>query len=162
MEIERKFLLASLPPPERRGKGELIRQGYISVGDPEMRVRSKGDRFFLTVKHGEGIVRKEMEIEIGEDIFAKLWPLTDGSRIEKTRYAIEHNGLTWEIDEYHGRLTGLLTAEVELRDVNQEFDLPCFLNVISEVTEDSRYKNKSLATRGGPTSTNQPKENAKR
>ena len=39
--------------------------------------------------------------------------------IEKTRYRISHAALVWEVDEFEGDNRGLLTAEVELKDVNQ-------------------------------------------
>jgi len=57
MEIERKFLLAALPPREELGRGELCRQAYLYADDPEMRVRARGRRFYFTVKRGSGLSR---------------------------------------------------------------------------------------------------------
>ena len=82
-EIEKKFLLRNLP--SGIGEKTKILQGYLSVGDPEVRVRSKGDKFFLTRKGGEGFVREEEEYEISRQVFDILWSLTENARIEKTR-----------------------------------------------------------------------------
>jgi CYTH domain-containing protein len=64
MEIEKKFLLRRLPTGI--SKGTKILQGYLSVGDPEVRVRAKGEKFYLTRKGGEGFVREEEECEISK------------------------------------------------------------------------------------------------
>lgn len=147
-EIEKKFLLRRLPAGV--GKGTAIRQGYLSVGDPEVRVRAKGAKFYLTGKSGEGFVRREEEYEISREIFEILWSLTENARIEKTRYEIAGaNGLTWEIDEFHSAPTkGLFIAEVELPDESFAPEIPPAIAEIIErdVTDDAAYKNKNLAT----------------
>jgi adenylate cyclase len=42
-----------------------------------------------------------------------LWRLTVGRRLEKTRYRIPLGRLTIELDVFHGKLRGLIVAEVE-------------------------------------------------
>jgi CYTH domain-containing protein len=113
-EIEKKFLLRKLPAGI--AKGVKIRQGYLSAADPEVRVRAKGERFFLTRKDGAGFVRGEEEYEISNRVFEILWSSTENARIEKTRYEIvASDGLVWEIGEFQtSRTEGLFTAEVEL------------------------------------------------
>lgn len=149
-EIERKFLLNALP----KGivGGTKIRQGYLSVGDPEVRVRAKGSRFFLTGKSGAGFVRQESEHEISKEAFEILWSLTEKARIEKTRYEIVGaDGLTWEIDEFQTASTeGLFVAEVELPDETTVPEIPPAIAEVIEgdVTDDAAYKNKNLATKG--------------
>jgi hypothetical protein len=56
MEIERKFLVNSLPPNWKRGSGSEILQGYFSLSsrDVEIRLRRKDSQHFLTVKSGRG------------------------------------------------------------------------------------------------------------
>jgi CYTH domain-containing protein len=149
-EIEKKFLLSGLPTGV--SKGVKILQGYLRVGDPEVRVRVKGEKFFLTRKGGEGFVREEEEYEISKEVFDILWSLTENARIEKTRYEIvAEDGLIWEIDEFQSRSTsGLFLAEIELPD---EFTVPeippAIADVIeSDVTDDGKYKNKNLAING--------------
>jgi CYTH domain-containing protein len=46
-------------------------------------------------------------------VFETLWPLTEGRRIEKTRYELPHGDVTIELDEFGGDLEGLLLAEAE-------------------------------------------------
>ena len=68
----------------------------------------------LTVKGGSGRSRTEEEWGIDVERFARLWPLTEGRRLEKTRYVMAvGDGLEIEVDVYSGALTGLSVAEVE-------------------------------------------------
>jgi adenylate cyclase len=150
-EIERKFLVEELPPG--LGAGTPIAQGYVPLAggeEVELRVRRKGDATVLTVKRGAGLEREEHEAEIGADAFDALWSLTDGRRIEKTRYEIEHEGATIELDEYGGDLAGLLVAEVELDSTEAAgaFRPPGWVG--REVTGDPRWSNRALAEDGAP------------
>src|SRR3954447_17300189 len=103
MEIERKFLLDALP--EGLDAGARIEQGYVAL-DPagaEVRVRRKGDEHTLTVKTGAGLVRGEEELALSAEDFARLWPLTDGRRVLKSRHLVDLGaGLTAEVDVYEG------------------------------------------------------------
>ncbi|HXG85075.1 MAG TPA: CYTH domain-containing protein [Pyrinomonadaceae bacterium] len=151
-EIEKKFLLRGLP--SGIANGIEISQGYLSVGDPEVRVRAKDERFFLTRKGGEGFIREEEECEISKEIFDILWSLTEVARIEKTRYEIVGgDGLVWEIDEFQTASTkGLFIAEVELPDDSIVPEIPPAIAEVIErdVTVDEAYKNKNLAINGLP------------
>ncbi len=151
-EIERKFLLARMPDIPL-ASATCIRQGYISVSDDsvEVRLRQKGEACFMTFKRGKGLVREEAEIRIDEKDFEALWPLTTGRQVEKTRStAALDGGLTVEIDQFSGALDGLLLCEVEFSDETaaRQFAPPPWFG--SDVTEDGRYKNKSLAEKGIP------------
>jgi len=151
-EIERKFLLPKMPEIALQST-TCIRQGYISKSrdSVEIRLRRKGDAFFMTFKRGRGLVRDEAEIRLDEADFNHLWPLTQGRQVEKQRSkAILENGLTAEIDEFSGALAGLLLCEVEFDDQAQAgaFVPPQWFG--ADVTEDERYKNKSLAENGIP------------
>ena len=152
MEVERKYLLSALPPREILGRDVEIRQGYIDAGDPEIRVRQKGAAFFLTITSGEGVRRQECEVQISAANFEKLWPLTEGAHVVKTRYTIWHGGVLREIDEFRGTLAGLYLAEVELASEAEAVTRPTFLSIVRDVTDDPRYKKKNLATRGLPRS----------
>lgn len=153
IELERKFLVAQLPPQCRHDAGTRISQGYlvIGTGGSEVRVRRRGDHTVLTVKKGTGLVRREEEIEIPRADFERLWPLTEASRIEKRRHEIALDGeLVAELDVYEGPLAGLLVAEVEFPNVEaaERFAVPEWFG--PEVTEDDAYKNRRLATDGLP------------
>jgi adenylate cyclase len=153
IEIERKFLPEKLPADLEAHPSTDIEQGYLSTGDdgPEVRIRRHGDQFTLTIKSSGARERVEEELSLDERMFRSLWPLSAGRRVEKTRYRISRpDGLTVELDVYHGRLDGLVTAEVEFRsrDAADSFDPPSWFG--HEVTDDGRYKNKRLATDGLP------------
>src|SRR6185437_12757190 len=100
-----------------------------------------------TVKRGRGLDRGEVEVAISAEAFDALWPLTEGRRIEKTRYELPHGDATIEVDEFGGQLEGLLVAEVEFdsREASELFEGPDWLG--REVTDDPAYSNRTLAER---------------
>jgi len=159
-EIERKFLLAELPDRLRDCASVRIEQGYLALADAvEVRLRRSGDRCLLTVKRGEGEVREEAEVDLGDDQLGTLWPLTAAQRLRKTRYLLPlGNGLVAEVDVYEDDLQGLVTAEVEFDSAQSSGDFrpPPWLG--EEITGDRRYANRSLALEGLPFN---PDENGK-
>jgi CYTH domain-containing protein len=152
-ELERKFALSAIPFELSDYPASEIRQGYLAI-DPdgsEVRVRRRGERCSLTVKRGAGLSRDEEELDLGEDGFGRLWPLTEGRRVEKTRYEIPAaDDLLVELDVYAGALEGLITAEIEFvsEAEAERFQAPDWLG--REVTEDPAYKNRRLASDGLP------------
>jgi adenylate cyclase len=152
-EIERKFRLAREPEGLSECEREPIEQGYLAIepGDgTEIRLRRKGSNTLLTVKRGSGLQRTEDEIELDPDQFEALWPLTEGRRVAKTRYAVPLGELTVEVDVFEGALAGLVTAEVEFDSeaASREFEPPEWVG--KEVTGDRRYANETLAVEGLP------------
>ena len=143
VEIERKFLVSG--DQWRTSQGTLYRQGYLNREKSRtVRVRIAGSKAFLTVKGiNKGAVRAEFEYEIPLADAEALLKICDGPLIEKTRHVIQHGGMTWEIDEFHGDNAGLILAEIELQDADQAFEKPDWLG--REVTEDPRYYNSSLS-----------------
>lgn len=144
-EIERKFLVRD--DGWRAGaSGVELRQGYLS-SDKErtVRVRTVGERGWITVKGlTRGIRRQEFEYEIPViDAREMLDALCERPLIEKVRYRIPHAGLTWEVDEFLGDNQGLVLAEVELADESVYVELPPWAG--EEVSNDPRYFNSSLA-----------------
>jgi adenylate cyclase len=150
MEVERKFLVPE--PPDLSGtESDEIEQGYLAIGsDGEVRVRRKGEQLVLTAKRGSGISRDEAEVEIDQEAFERLWPLTEGRRLHKRRYVIPQDELKIEVDVYEGELQGLVVAEVEFpsEDQARAFEPPDWIG--EEVTGDGRYLNETLASRGAP------------
>ncbi len=145
-EIERKFLLAGLPPTMRFARREAIRQGYVALdGDTEVRVRITPHAAALTIKSGRGAVRTEEEVVLSSRQADALWALTEGRRIQKARRRVRIGDVEAEIDEYSGALEGLVVAEVEFTDEDaaRAFRPPSWF--VREVTDDRRYANRSLA-----------------
>jgi adenylate cyclase len=148
-EIERKFLLDALPADLRFARRQLIRQGYLALdGETEVRVRMGSEPATLTIKSGRGEVRTEEALALDARQAQALWELTEGRRLEKLRRRIRVSGAAVEVDEYQGRLAGLVVAEVEFDDEQaaRAFRMPDWF--VREVTGDPRYANRSLAVDG--------------
>jgi CYTH domain-containing protein len=149
IEIERKFLVSYLPA--HMHGGSRILQGYLAYDEQvEVRIRQYGSSYFLTVKEGAGLKRRETEIEISPEQFHTLWPSTAGRRLEKVRSLVEYGAFQIEVDRYTGELEPLLIAEVEFLSVEESetFTKPDYLG--REVTGEESYKNLSLAIHGIP------------
>ena len=144
-EIERKFLVSGDGWLGTAGKGVDIAQGYLST-DPRatVRVRVAGDAAFSTVKgQNDGAVRNEWEYAIPLADAVEMLRLCSCT-ISKTRYRVPASaGLTWEVDVYHGRHHGLVTAEVEIPSPDTEVDIPDWIEM--EVTGNPEYYNSVLA-----------------
>ena len=152
MEIERKFLVKSLPAGMEPGIP--IMQGYLAHDEQmEVRIRQYGQNHFLTVKEGSGLTRRETEIEISPEQFFALWPSTEGRRLEKVRSLVTHGTFLVEVDRYLGDLAPLLIAEVEFSSIEESetFEKPAYLG--QEVTGEESFKNLSLSIHGIPDST---------
>jgi adenylate cyclase len=143
-EIERKFLVKE-DSWRRLGEGSAYSQGYIATQKTAtVRVRIVGNQGYLTIK-GPSVnySRSEFEYPIPiADAQEILETLCDRPLIEKTRYRVEHGGLTWEIDEFEGVNQGLIIAEVELSDEEQQIELPSWIG--EEVSDDPKYFNSNL------------------
>ena len=144
IEIERKFLIKN-NSWRSLAQGTQYRQGYLnSAKERIVRVRTIDDKGFLTIKGiTTGATRVEYEYEIPHaDASAMLDDLCEKPLIEKNRYKIAINGLTWEVDEFFGENQGLIVAEVELESEDQPFEKPEWIG--EEVTGDPRYFNSNL------------------
>ena len=142
-EIERKFLVNG-NAWRSLAAGQVYRQGYLPTQECTVRVRVVGEIGFLTIKGPSvGISRAEFEYQIPvQDAQEMMDTLCVSPLIEKLRYRIQLNGLTWEVDEFMGDNAGLILAEVELEDEGQTIDLPEWIG--KEVSGDPRYFNASL------------------
>ncbi|MBD5308589.1 MAG: CYTH domain-containing protein [Bacteroides sp.] len=149
-EIERKFLVKpDTDMSQQADRSVKIIQGYLST-DPAatVRIRVVGNKGVITVKgKTNGIERSEWEYEIpavdAEEMLEQC-SNKEVTVIKKTRYYCGR----WEIDEYHGDLNGLVTAEIELSSPEEKIDLPDWIE--KEVSDDPRYFNSMLARFGLP------------
>lgn len=153
VEIERKFLVNTIPETLNDYEHQEIRQGYLVVGKDgsEARARERSGVYSLTVKSKGELSRGEYEIPIYAKDFDTLWPATEGKRVEKTRFSIPYGEFTIELDIYYGELTGLVTAEVEFENENDanSFNVPEWFG--NDVTNNKSFKNQQLAETGFPT-----------
>ena len=147
-EIERKFLI-------REGGNykdaafscSRIKQGYMPCETATVRVRTRDDSAWLTIKsHSDeaGLSRYEFEKEITIDEAEHLYKLCRGGVIDKKRWLVKSadGRHTFEIDEFFGDNEGLTMAEVELSSTDESFEKPAF--IAREVTGDRRFYNSAL------------------
>ena len=144
-EIEKKFLVAG-EFKESAKKATRITQGYLSsVPERTVRVRVKGEKGYITVKgigNDSGASRFEWEKEIPVEDVRDLLKICEPGVIDKTRYLVDCDGHTFEVDEFYGDNEGLVVAEVELGDENEAFTRPSWLG--EQVTGDKKYYNSML------------------
>ena len=167
IEIERKFLVLNEDYKQLATSHYTIQQGYICK-EPDrtvrVRIRTEADgsgTAFLTIKskpNAMGFSRFEWEKEIAVLDAQQLMELCLPGVIHKTRWLIPaftpytlHSTpsstppsphLTWEVDEFHGRLEGLVLAELELPREDQPYEKPHFVG--EEVTGNPRYYNANM------------------
>lgn len=160
MEIERKFLVdvpkfLSFLAKNRPEKQHII-QGYLRDTAPYVRIRVlRNGPGVITVKGEGAIERAEVEVEIPEEDAAQIITMCPVV-LEKTRYKVKHTWYApqgevtqvWDVDAFHGKLEGLVIAEIELRSIDETFEKPSWLG--PEVSEDGRYANVNLIKADSP------------
>lgn len=150
MEIERKYLVASLPENLDSYPHAEIEQGYLCTS-PTLRIRRMGDSFILTVKDRvqsgtSAIVNREEEFPLSAESYSRLEPKCEGIMVSKTRYRIPlGNALTAELDIFHGAHEGLRLVEVEFPSVEaaDAFLPPAWFG--EDVSANPCYRNSWLA-----------------
>ncbi len=172
MEIERKFLPATLPEALASYKNKKLTQGYLSVA-PVVRVRQEGEEYFLTYKGGGLLAREEYNLPLTEEAFRHLLQKADGTVIEKTRYYLplspeysllppeqsfdeeflftcHSEGRLMELDVFSGELSPLVMAEVEFpsTEAANTFLPPEWFG--EDVTMDASFHNSVLSRNGLP------------
>lgn len=142
-EIERKFLVKGNGWMDNVKKIVVVRQAYLSLHNPEIRVRLNNDQAVVTVKGArEGMTRFENEMPVPADMAERLIERSALS-VEKIRHIVEHDGNKWEVDVFGGKNNGLVLAEIELKSESQNVKLPKWVD--KEVTHIPEYYNASLA-----------------
>lgn len=150
MEIERKYLVKSLPTDLGQYPHVEIEQGYLCTS-PTLRIRRMGDFFILTIKENlrtdsSAIHNREEEFALSAESYCRLREKCEGIMVSKSRYRIplEH-GLMAELDIFNGVHKGLMLVEVEFPDTEKAdgFIPPAWFG--EDVSCDPRYRNSYLA-----------------
>lgn len=146
-EIERKYLVKhDLWNALAKPQGEYYRQGYIvNEMSKTVRVRATENQGFITIKGktDNPAVKPEYEYQIPKSEAIELLNGFTENNIEKTRYKINYEGKTWEIDIFYGDNEGLIVAEIELNSIEESFQIPEWID--HEVTHESNYFNANLS-----------------
>ena len=144
-EIEYKYLVdEKLWQEVEKPEPELIVQGFVSrTEDSVVRVRIKGAKGYLTIKGKTvGITRQEFEYEIPLNEAEEILKSFTSKEIRKHRYEIAIGKHIWEVDEFHGKLEGLVLAELEVSSEEEQFELPTW--VTQNVSTNPEYYNAVL------------------
>ena len=157
MEIEHKYLIKRLPDDLKTYKKKEIEQGYLNRS-PVLRIRKSNSDYIFTYKikkqiktenENLPICNEEIEAPLTKEAYEHLKEKADGYIIEKTRYIIPYKAddkkYKIELDVFHGRLEGLVFAEVEFETVEDaaNFKKPEWFG--EEVSNDRRYRNGFLS-----------------
>jgi adenylate cyclase len=150
MEIEFRYLLRKAPDLGNAQPSNII-QGYLSRSferTRRIRIETLPDgviKAYETIKGPKvGAAGTEDEKEIDLDFARAQIADCEGEVIEKNRYKIPaDDGLTWEIDEFKGKLSGLWIAEVEVPSEDIHPPLPNSLEGV-DITTDRRFANARL------------------
>lgn len=145
MEIERKFLIDSLPEHLDDFPHKELEQAYLCT-NPVVRVRREGEEYVLTYKSGGLMVREEYNLPLNQEAYEHLLKKADGIVISKTRYILpEKDGLRIELDVFHGKHDGLILAEVEFptKEAANAYCPPEWFG--EDVTYSTKYHNSNLS-----------------
>jgi CHAD domain-containing protein len=143
----RRFLLMRVPDKVRHVPPLEIDVGWVQA--PRLRewvsrVREgESVRFFRGETAQEGPPSEE---EIGEELFARLWPSTEGYRLRKLRRRVLETERTWLVDELVEIGRCLLDVPAE---ADETVEFPSWLGplIVREVTEERAYQDVRLAMR---------------
>jgi adenylate cyclase len=150
LEIERKFLVAGDSWRDEVACSAVFRQGYLSTNaKATVRVRVVNDETaYVTIKGPvTGISRAEFEYKVPVADAFEILQFAQPHVVEKRRHYIPRDGVTWEVDVFDGLHAGLVLAEVELADAEQDVVLPEWIG--PDVSADGRYANASLSRAPG-------------
>ncbi len=155
-EIERKYLIyypniKELEKMPNCTKIDIIQTYLKSEDGVERRVRARGIDgdylYYLTEKRKiSNLKRIETERKLTQDEYLSLLMETDNRlhSIHKTRYCLVDNNQYFEIDIYP-EWDNQAIMEIELSSEDEEIQIPKFIKIIKEVTEEDCYKNYQMA-----------------
>ena len=141
LEIERKFLVAHDGWKKYIVRHSKIRDGLIASNNGnKARVRIADDKATIALKSRRmGMVRTEFEYAIPcADAEEILRTMCDGNVLNKVRHFVIHKDAIWHVDVYDDILKGIVIAEIELTQPDQDLQIPDW--VCAEVTDDPRYR----------------------
>ncbi len=151
MEIERKYLIETLPENYASYPFRQIEQAYLSA-EPVVRVRKDNDAYYLTYKSKGLLAREEYDLPLTKESYEHLRSKADGMILTKKRYLIplSERALTIELDVFEGAYEGLVLAEVEFPTIEEAegFTPPAWFG--RDVTLTGEYQNSRLAFQEPP------------
>lgn len=149
LEIERRWLV-KIPDCLDGYESHYIEQAYLEPANGfQGRIRRWDDKFIYTEKArtGSNVSRIENEKEITAEEYGELQKNTILNVIRKRRYIIPCGSLKFELDVFENAVEeGYGIMEAELSGENESFEMPDFVEIVREVTEDRYYSNRNFAS----------------
>lgn len=145
MEIERKYLIKTLPANLSQYPFHMIEQGYLNTS-PVVRVRRQDEDYYLTYKGSGMLAREEYNLPLNAESYHHLIQKADGNIISKKRYLIPYQDqYTIELDVFEAPFAPLVLAEVEFETIEEaeQFTPPSWFDI--DVTYDGRYHNSAMS-----------------
>ncbi len=156
LEIERKYLVSNFDFSTIESQVQVVGINQVYIHHPvdgmaRIRKRHATDgsaTYYYTIKtaSGSALVRYEREERISATEYLNLESFREPRRISiaKRRYCFIWHSQYFELDVFVSP-AGLTLLEIELTEENDKVELPPFINVVREVTDDPQYSNYNLA-----------------
>lgn len=149
LEIERRWLV-KIPDNIGEFPFHVIEQAYLAPENGfQGRIRRLDDRFIYTEKArtGSAASRIENERDITAEEYERLKEHTILNTVKKKRYLIPYGVLKFELDVFENTVeTGYAIMEAEIPEESAAVELPDFVEIVREVTEDEYYTNRNFAS----------------
>lgn len=156
IEYERKFVVGNYSIPKQTPLSEIeITQNYLVAyeNSTEERIRKRGQNqnytYYHTKKIKNGKARTEIERQISPEEYLNLLAQRDPeiSEIKKLRKCFVYKSQYFELDIFENLKTDLVILEIELENENSKYEIPDYVQIKEEVTNNDKYKNKEIAKR---------------
>lgn len=123
-----------------------LRCPAVNMAEVLTKTIMKNDELELILK-GKNTTRVEIEERLSQAEYLRLLMDADTSmhQIRKTRYCLTYKSQYFEIDIYPF-WNDRAIVEIELLSEQEQIQIPKFIKIIKEVTDDKSYKNLSLAS----------------
>lgn len=131
IELEKTYLVKSLPVEIEAARKTDLLDIYLpkNVEHPFLRIRKRGDKFFITKKVPlkENVFSEfsEETIPLSKEEYDELSQIA-GKRLHKIRHTWKVGEITVDLDIFQDDLAGLVIVDFEFKDVNakEEFVAP--------------------------------------
>jgi CYTH domain-containing protein len=148
-EVERKFLLATIP------SGATFRSGITDhyIPDTTLRLRRVQTEHEVTFKLAQKLrvhphdtrVILHTNFYLSESEYVFLASMLPSHRLEKRRFTFHGGTIPMGIDQFQGYLAGLVIAEVDFGPNGDSASLALPSFALAEVTDDERFTGARLA-----------------
>lgn len=149
MKVQSTYAVKKIPSGLTNMPSHEMDQGYLTDNPKSLRLRRKGNSYFITRKisglSGDPRIWDEYEIPLDQESYDDLWKIAV-KKLSKTRYYYSHDdGADIRVDIFQGKLEGLAIAEVifDNEEAYRNFKAPDWLG--REIVEEKWASNQLFA-----------------